>query len=153
MLIIVPRLPGTTEPTPARTAAALRATLGVLYRRIRQTRVAGDLTLPEGSALSRLDHHGPATGAQLAKLEQISPQSMGATLQALETRGLIQRAADPDDGRRVVLSLTSAGRDVVHSKRAARTEQLTQALATLSAEERAQVMDVLPLLERLAREL
>jgi len=149
----VPDRPAGLNPTPARTAAELRAALGVLYRRMRQTRVPGDLSLSESSALSRLDHHGPATGAQLAKLERISPQSMGATLQGLEARGLIQRAADPDDGRRVVLSLTAAGRDTVHSKRAARTQQLTQALAALTPEERAQLLDVVPLLERLAREL
>ena len=149
----MPDRPAGLNPTPARTAAELRAALGVLYRRMRQTRVPGDLSLSESSALSRLDHHGPATGAQLAKLERISPQSMGATLQGLEARGLIQRAADPDDGRRVVLSLTAAGRDTVHSKRAARTQQLTQALAALTPEERAQLLDVVPLLERLAREL
>jgi DNA-binding MarR family transcriptional regulator len=127
--------------------------LGVLYRRIRQTRVAGDLTLPDSSALGRLDHHGPATAAQLAKLEQISPQSMGATLQALEGKELIQRAPDPGDGRRVILSLTDAGRETVHSKRAARTEQLTGALAALSPSERADLAAALPVLAHLAREL
>lgn len=152
-------VPAPTEPTerqsltPEAAAAELRATLGLLFRRIRQTRRGGDLTLPESSALSRLDHHGPTTAAQLAKLEQISPQSMGTTLQSLEAKGLIERAADPTDGRRVMLSLTPAGRGSVDSKRAARTEQLTRALAALTDEELAQVHAVLPVLDRLAREL
>jgi DNA-binding MarR family transcriptional regulator len=141
------------EPTTQEVAAELRATLGLLYRRIRQTRVVGELTLPESSALSRLDHHGPATAAQLAKLEQISPQSMGATLQALEAKQLIVRASDPCDGRRVILSLTEAGREAVHSKRLARTEQLTEALTALSPHERSQLLAVLPVLDHLAREL
>jgi DNA-binding MarR family transcriptional regulator len=141
------------EPTTQEVAAELRATLGLLYRRIRQTRVVGELTLPESSALSRLDHHGPATAAQLAKLEQISPQSMGATLQALEAKQLIVRASDPGDGRRVILSLTEAGREAVHSKRLARTEQLTEALTALSPHERSQLLAVLPVLDHLAREL
>lgn len=142
-----------TVPTPSEAAAQLRATLGVLYRRLRQTRIAGDLTLPESSALSRLDHHGPTTAAQLAKIEQISPQSIGATLTRLEARELVQRRSDPTDGRRVILSLTAAGRETVHSKRTVRTEQLTAALAKLTAQDRAQILAALPALERVAAEL
>jgi len=137
----------------ADTAGQLRATLGLLYHRIRETRVAGDLTLPESSALSRLERQGPATAAQLAKLEQISPQSIGATLQVLESAGLIQRASDPGDGRRVILSLTEAGRAAVHRKRTARAEQLTRALAEMTADERAQLAAIVPLLDRLAQAL
>jgi DNA-binding MarR family transcriptional regulator len=146
-------MPTRSQPTPQAAAAELRATLGLLYRRLRQTRATGELSLPESSALSRLDHHGPTTGANLARLEQVSPQSIAATLQSLETKGLIRRASDPDDGRRVILSLTEAGRETVHSKRAVRTEQLTRALAALSADERAQLIAVLPVLEHLAQEL
>ena len=140
-------------PAPRQAAAELRATLGVLFRRLRQTRVQGDLTLPESSALSRLDHHGPTTAAQLARLEQVSPQSIGVTLQSLEGRGLIRRAPDPGDGRRVILSVTETGDETLRSKRTARTEQLTRALEALSSEERAQLLAVLPVLRRLAEEL
>lgn len=140
-------------PSAQDLAAQLRATLGLLYRRIRQTRAGGELSLSESSALSRLDHAGQTTAAQLAKQEQISPQSMAATLQALEAKGLIERAGDPHDGRRVLLSLTEAGRGSVHSKRAARTEQLTRALEALSAPERQRLLAALPVLDRLAREL
>ena len=73
-------------------AAALRVSIGLLLRRMRQVRVEGELTVPETSALARLDRSGPATSSALAKLEQISPQSMGATLSALEARGLVGRA-------------------------------------------------------------
>ena len=54
------------------------------------------------------------TAAQLAKLEQISPQSIGATVPALESKGLIRRAPDPEDGRRVILFLTAMGRGTGH---------------------------------------
>jgi len=89
-------------------AAALRVSIGLLLRRMRQARVEGELTVPETSALARLDRSGPATSSALAKLEQISPQSMGATLSALEARGLVGRGPDAQDGRRVVLSVTEA---------------------------------------------
>jgi DNA-binding MarR family transcriptional regulator len=134
-------------------AAQLRGSLGLLYRRIRQTRGSGSLSLPESSALSRLDGSGQATAAELARLEQVSPQSIGATLQGLEAKKLIQRAPDPIDGRRIILSLTRAGRGVVHSKRAARTEQLTRALGELTPAERAKLLEALPVLDHLAAEL
>jgi len=135
----------------AEVAAAVRASIGLLLRRMRQVPAAGELTLPENSALTRLDRAGPATASALARLEQISPQSMGETLGALERRGLVARHRDPEDGRRIVLSLTDAGRQVLRDKRNARTEQLAQALsAGFTKAELGQLMAAAPLLERLA---
>jgi DNA-binding MarR family transcriptional regulator len=136
-------------PSAEETAAVLLTAIGKLYRRIRQTKVLGDLSLPESSALSQL-RHGPATSAQLAKAEHISPQSMGATLGTLEQKGLVARSPDPDDGRRVILSLTPAGADTVNAKRSRRTQQLTGALEHFSPAQRRQLIEALPLLEELA---
>jgi DNA-binding MarR family transcriptional regulator len=135
-------------------AAALRVSIGLLLRRMRQSRPAAELSLPEGSALTRLDRGGPATASELARLEQISPQSMGATLGALESRGLIERRADPADGRRAVLSVTDAGQRVLRDRRNARTEQLAKALsAGFSRTELRQLSAAAPLLERLAQSI
>src|SRR5450432_3340996 len=113
----------------AQVAGALRMSMGLLARRLRQAKAEGELTLPESSALSRLDRGGPATSAALAKLEQISPQSMGATLAGLEARGLVERASDPGDGRLVVISITEAGLRVLRDRHNAGTRQLAQALS------------------------
>jgi DNA-binding MarR family transcriptional regulator len=135
-------------------AGALRVSIGLLSRMMRQVRPDGELTLPESSALARLDRGGPATSSALAKVEQISPQSMGATLSALEARGLVERQPDPRDGRRVVLSVTAAGREALRSKRNARTGQLAQALsAGFTPAELRQLMAAAPLLERLAESI
>jgi DNA-binding MarR family transcriptional regulator len=140
----------------AEVAGALRVSVGMLVRKLKQVQVRGDddLTLPETSALSRLDRGGPATSSDLARLERISPQSMGATIAALEQRGLIARDRHPHDGRRIMLSLTDAGRQVVRDRRGARTEQIARALADgFTPEELAQLRAVTPLLERLAERL
>jgi DNA-binding MarR family transcriptional regulator len=135
-------------------AAAVRVSIGLLVRRMRQVRPEGELSLPESTALARLDRTGPATPGALAKMEQISPQSMGTTLGALEARGLIERRADPADGRRVVLSVTESGLEVLRHKRGARTGQLAEALSTgFSQAELSQLMAAAPLLERLAQSL
>jgi DNA-binding MarR family transcriptional regulator len=135
-------------------AGALRASIGLLLRRLRQTQAEGELTLPESAALTRLDRGGPSTASALARLEQISPQSMGATLAALEARGLVKRHPDPQDGRRVVLSATESGRQVLQNKRNARTERLAKALAAgFTSSELRQLEAAAPLLERLAQSI
>lgn len=135
-------------------AGALRVSIGLLRRRLRQIQADGELTLPETSALVRLDRGGPATPSALAKLEQISPQSMGATLGALESRGLVERRSDPGDGRRAVLSLTETGQQTLRSRRNAVTEQLAHALSTgFTRSELLQLMAAAPLIERLAQSI
>ena len=131
-------------------AAALRVSVGLLVRRLRQVQAGDEVTLPQFAALARLDRGGPATSSELAKREQISPQSMGATLSALEALGLIERAGDPEDGRRVVLSLTAAGMQVLRERRGARVERMAHALSdSFTPEELEQLRAAVPLLERL----
>jgi DNA-binding MarR family transcriptional regulator len=142
----------TREPDVSDVAVALRDSIGLLLRRMRQQQPDGALTLPEGAAMTRLNRGGPTTSSALAKLEQISPQSMGATLAGLETRGLVARHPDPEDGRRVVLSVTEAGQRILQDKRNARTDQLAQALsARFTPDEIRQLAVAAPLLERLAQ--
>jgi len=142
------------DPDVDQIAGALRVSIGLLVRRLRQVQAEGELTLPETSALARLDRGGPATPSALAKLEQISPQSMGATLGALEARGLVERRPDPEDGRQVVISPTEAGLQALRNRRNARTEALAQALSTgFTRSELKELKAVAPLLERLAETL
>ncbi|HXZ61533.1 MAG TPA: MarR family transcriptional regulator [Acidimicrobiales bacterium] len=144
----------TPGPDVNEVAGALRVSIGLLLRRLRQTRADDELTLPESSALTRLDRGGPATASALAKLEQISPQSIGATLGALEAKGLIERHPDPGDGRRAVLSVTEAGSRLLRDKRNARTEQLAKALsAGFTPAEIELLAAASPLLERLAESI
>jgi DNA-binding MarR family transcriptional regulator len=135
-------------------AGELRVSVGMLMRRLKQTAPVDDLTMPETSALSRLDRGGPMTSSELARQDRVSPQSMGVTVAALEQRGLITRDRDPEDGRRIMLSLTEPGRQVVHSRRGAMTGQIARALReNFTPAERAQLRSIVPLVERLAEKL
>ncbi len=135
-------------------AAALRVSVGLLLRRLRQEQGDGELTLPESSALARLERGGPSSAAALATLEQISPQSMGATLAKLESRGLISRTPDPGDGRRAVISISPSGLAALRNRRNARTQMLARALASGFTREELDVLTaVAPLLERLAQSI
>jgi DNA-binding MarR family transcriptional regulator len=146
----VPVSPGEIEEL----AGELRVSVGMLMRRLKHADPSDDLTMPERSALSLLDRGGPMTSSELARHDRVSPQSMGVTVAALEQRGLIARDRDPEDGRRIMLSLTEAGRQVVHSRRGARTELIARALRDgFTRAERAQLRAVVPLVERLAEKL
>ena len=135
-------------------AAALSLSIGLLLRRLRQLKAEGELTLPESAALARLDRGGPTTAGALARLEQISPQSMGVTLAGLEARGLVERSPDPRDGRRVLLSLSEAGKRMLRDRRNVRVQQLASALADgFTGAELDQLMVAAPLLERLAQSI
>jgi len=135
-------------------AAALLASVSLLVRRVRQVPIEGGLTMPERQALSRLDRDGPATSSELARQAQITAQAMGATLRALQARGLVERRPDPRDGRRVILTVTDAGLQELSNKRNARTELLAGALDdTFTDTELEQLAAVAPLLERLARNI
>jgi DNA-binding MarR family transcriptional regulator len=135
-------------------ANALQVSIGLLTRRLRQVHMVGELTPSETSALARLDRGGPTTATALAKLEQISPQSMGATLGTLESRGLVARHPDPDDGRRVTVSITRDGLTLLRTRRSARAKALAQALASgFTQAELEKLMTAAPLIERLADNL
>ena len=142
------------DPDVNDVAAALQMSIGLCIRQLRQMPAEGGLSLPEASVLKRLDRSGPSSVTELAKAEQISVQSMGTTLGALEARGLVQRHPHPTDGRRSVLSITKAGIRVLGDKHNGRAEQLAKALSTgFSPAELRQLMVAAPLIERLAQRL
>jgi DNA-binding MarR family transcriptional regulator len=134
-------------------ASSLFVSMGLLRRQLRAAGAPGDLSFPEVAALARLERGGPATAAELARVEQISAQSMGATLAALEERGLIGRSADPSDGRRIRLAITPTGRAKLRDRRSARVHQIADALSGFTKSELRQIQAAAPLIERLAGEL
>jgi DNA-binding MarR family transcriptional regulator len=144
----------TDDSATAHTADALLASVGVLVRRLRQLPGDDALTMPERAALSRLDREGPATSAELARAAQLSPQSMNTTVAALTSRNLVRRDPDPEDGRRVVLSVTRDGRKLLKTTRNTRSQHVAIALAReFSPAELKRLVAAAPLIERLAHSL
>ena len=139
-------------PEVDRAAGELRACLGPLVRRLRQVHVDGEVTLSQASVLVRLEREGSTTPGALAAGEQITPQSMGAILAALQDRGLVSRSPDPSDGRRVLMAMTAAGRQSLQGVRQEKARRLARAITEgLSPSEQRQLIDAIPLLERLGQ--
>lgn len=135
-------------------STTLYSAISLMVRRLRQTAEPDEPTLPERSALARLDRLGPATAADLARIEQISPQAMGITLAALEERGLVERRRDEVDRRRSVTTVTEAGRALLRHKRGARARVIAAGLGSgFSDEELRTLAAAAPLIQRLAENI
>ena len=132
------------------TAAAVQAAVSLFMRRAREGKTS-ELSLAERTALSRLDRHGPDTTANLARWAEITPQSMGVTMSALEAKGLIARSPDPTDGRRSILTITADGTTEAQASRGQLTDRLAATLAEhFTVEEMASIRLAAPLIQRLA---
>ncbi|WP_405060589.1 MarR family transcriptional regulator [Kribbella sp. NBC_01505] len=129
-------------------ASEVRVVFGRVRRRLKE-QTEDDLTPSQTSVLRRIDKGGPASASELAAVERVRPQSMAAILASLRELDLIQRHPDPLDGRRQVVSLTSAARRRLQGDRRARQEWLS---ATLEAEcteaERQTILEALAILDR-----
>lgn len=138
----------------AQAGAALRLAVARIARRLRQTHAVGDITLSEVSVLSRLSRDGAESPGVLAELERVRPQAMASTLAALEERGLVRRQPDSADGRRAVMTVTQAGRQVLVDRRSESIQRLTTVLEEdFTPAERRDLIALLPLLEKLAERL
>ena len=106
----------------------LRVLIGKLHRKLREQASDGDLTPSQKAVLLRLEAEGPATVTALAKALGVRSQSMGATVSTLEAAGYVSGAADPNDGRQTILSLTAGVREKILAGRAARQDWLYQTI-------------------------
>jgi DNA-binding MarR family transcriptional regulator len=139
-----------TRTTIAELAAHLRPSLLRLTRVIRNQRVDMSVTLTQLSAMATLEKHGPMSAGELANCERVQPPSMTKVLANLEERGLVRRAAHPSDRRQAIIAITDAGIALLDSERQSRDEWLAQHLAQLTADERALLRNVVPVLDKLA---
>ncbi|MEV4263639.1 MarR family transcriptional regulator [Kribbella sp. NPDC049584] len=107
------------------------------------------------SVLHTLDRNGPLRLTELLPTEQLKQPALTSLVAKLEQDGLLERRPDPSDGRASLISLTSAGQEIVHSRHAHRVAKLTALVDQLTPEERAVLagsVDVLHRLTELAKD-
>ncbi|MFG1694412.1 MarR family winged helix-turn-helix transcriptional regulator [Nonomuraea sp. NPDC049309] len=93
--------------------------------------------------LATLEEYGPASQAALGRRTGIDRSDVVAAVNELAAQGLLERAPDPDDRRRNIITITPAGR-----KRLADLDRLLAAaqdayLAPLSPADRRTLTDLL----------
>lgn len=144
--------PDQISPIERERLGAFRLQLMALLRRLRRESDSGDLPLSKLMLLAALLRLGGTAGpTELAAAEGLRSSNVAALLRELEQEGMVRREADAGDRRRLHVVITDAGAEAVLANRSRREAWMAEAVAAcLSAEERAQLIAVGGLLQRLA---
>jgi DNA-binding MarR family transcriptional regulator len=95
-----------------------------------------DLTTTQWAALAKLHEAGPLSQNLLGRLTVMDAATIKGVVDRLIQRGLTETRADPDDGRRRLVSLTEAGRALVEALAPKALRITEETLAPLDPEER-----------------
>jgi DNA-binding MarR family transcriptional regulator len=102
-----------------------------------------DLTPMQWAALAKLAERGECSQNLLGRLVAMDVATVKGVVDRLQKRGLALTSADPDDRRRVVVSLTPAGRELYAANAAKAVRVSEETLDPLSAREREQILALL----------
>lgn len=121
------------------TAARLRLAIVRTARRLRQEAASaehsGTLSPTLTAALATIEMHGPLTPSELAERERVQRPTATRTIANLEAAGLVERTADPDDGRGCLVSATGDGKLLLKRLRGRKNAYIARRLTRLDAHE------------------
>jgi DNA-binding MarR family transcriptional regulator len=108
-----------------------------------ETLAPWDITPSHLRALRVLMRHGVMRLSELSDHLHIAARSTTEVVDALETRGLLERRPDPDDRRATLVALTEHGTNVLDAIRAARGTETERAFGQLSQADRTHLARIL----------
>ncbi len=104
---------------PSRPAYILDEQIGFILRQVWQRHAAIfardigiNLTPTQWAALAKLNETGPCSQNQLGRLTAMDVATIKGVIDRLTARGLTGTSPDPEDGRRLLASLTRAGQQL-----------------------------------------
>jgi len=110
-------------------AAQLRPVLTRLVRKMRKlSPIDTPLSQTERAVLVSLENH-KLLAAELAVIEKITPQSMGQVITHLNSLGLIDKTPSETDKRKIYISISATGKNMIQQVRNERDEWLSHAIA------------------------
>ena len=102
-----------------------------------------DLTPTQWAALAKLQETGPCSQNQLGRLTAMDVATIKGVIDRLTARGLTETAPDPEDGRRLLVSLTRAGQQLAEKAAPNALAISRETLAPLEPKEREVLMELL----------
>ena len=114
------------------TFTKLMRAVGSLRARLEPVLACHGLTASQFGILEALYHLGPLDQRALGAKLLVSKGNVTVIVTNLERDGLVTRTADPGDGRRKILRLTSAGRGLVRLAFDDQTHAITREFAILT---------------------
>ena len=101
------------------------------------------------SVLHTLSTRSPMRLTELTATEQVTQSAITQLVTRLERDGLVERRADPKDGRVVLVHITEEGAKVIDSRRLERVSHLSKFMEGLTPDEKKSIAKALPALRRL----
>ena len=138
----------TKTPDALELPARLRLAIARMARRMRQE-AGDDLSPSMMAALATIETRGPLTPSELAEFERIKRPTATRVLRRLEDDGLIERAADPSDGRSALVAVTKDGAALLKKLRSRKNAYLARRLRELPDDDVAALERAAEVLERL----
>jgi DNA-binding MarR family transcriptional regulator len=129
------------DAEPDENGYRLQEQVGFILRKAHQRHVAifaariGDLTPPQFAALAKLRDVGETSQNQLGALIAMDAATIKGVIDRLKARGYVELAKHEGDKRRLMVSLTPAGRDAVEKLVPLAAQITAETLAPLSAKE------------------
>src|SRR5215211_6941457 len=140
-----------TTPVTPDLSSRLRLDIARMARRLRQE-AGAQLSPSQTAALATIERHGPLTPSELAQRERVQRPTITRVLARLEEAGLVDRAADPQDRRSSLLSVSDDGRDLLAVARARKDAFLARRIDALDAADREALERAAAIMERMLEE-
>jgi DNA-binding MarR family transcriptional regulator len=135
---------------PVRGGYILDEQIGFILRTVSQRHAAifardigTNLTPTQWAALSKLAETGPCSQNQLGRLTAMDVATIKGVIDRLTARGLTETSSDPEDGRRLQVSLTRAGQQLAEKVAPNAFAISKETLAPLDAKERETLFSLL----------
>jgi DNA-binding MarR family transcriptional regulator len=138
-----PSAPTGTVPVPDTAEEAVMSTLLTLGRRMRQRQPGDEIDNSVFPILKSLSIHGPMRLSALAALLELDASTVSRHARHLEDRGLLERSADPDDGRATRVGVSASGTDCLQKGMEVRRGLIRTAIEDWSQEDRDALRDLL----------
>ncbi len=122
---------------------AFRAVARELRDRSAETLAPWDITPAHLRALRALTRHGTMRLSELSDHLQIAPRSATEVVDALESRALVRRRADPGDRRATLVEVTGHGAGILAEIRAARGTEAGRVFGRLGPADRDELARIL----------
>ena len=122
-----------------------------MARRLRQE-AGADLSPSMTAALATIERHGPLTPSELAERERVQRPTVTRVLARLEEAGLVVRAADPQDRRCSLVSISDDGRALLEPMRERKDAFLARRIDALEPADREALDRAAAILERMLKE-
>jgi len=135
---------------PGRLSYVLDEQVGFILRQVWQRHssifsrdIGTNLTPTQWAALSKLAETGPCSQNQLGRLTAMDVATIKGVIDRLTARGLTETSQDPEDGRRLLVSLTRAGQQLSEKVAPNALAITRETLAPLDPKEREMLMALL----------